>query len=456
MKDQDETVKTTESKYGEAASLEAGEAMDHRTNEPSQADEYSFRALYENTPVMMHSLGASNQLVCVNRRWLEVLGYEEREVIGHKSSEFLTEASLQHIVEVARPELRKTGFVRDVPYPLVKKSGDVIDFLLSAVAERDATGQFIRSYSYLLDVNEHRTSDELWRQLLLVEERNRMSRDLHETVERTLIDIMLLAGQIGQLMDSDPSMARAELESTHALAKAGLEQARRAVWDLEPLAITSRHLREVISRVLGRLADEGIRTYLTVDEEGHHKMDERNKLAIIRIVQEALSNVRLHSRATMVKVRLSYTRSQVVLTITDDGVGFDPSTTHGSISPASRGFGLANMRESARLAGGSIDVISAPGSGADIEVRIPFEHYSGLGIDRTGRPLDKELAALTNRELEALKILADGGRNKDVAAAMLVSLRTVKFHIENMYRKLDVRTRAELIRVATQRGLLTV
>ena len=93
----------------------------------------------------------------------------------------------------------------------MKKSGDVIDFLLSAVAERDATGQFIRSYSYLLDVNEHRTSDELWSQLLLVEERNRMSRDLHETVERTLIDIMLLAGQIGQLMDSDPSMARAEL-----------------------------------------------------------------------------------------------------------------------------------------------------------------------------------------------------------------------------------------------------
>ena len=55
-----------------------------------------------------------------------------------------------------------------------------------------------------------------------------------------------------------------------------------------------------------------------------------------------------------------------------------------------------------------------------------------------------------------LQILANGGRNKEIAAEMFVSLHTVKFHIENMYRKLDVRTRAELIRVATQRGLLDI
>jgi signal transduction histidine kinase/DNA-binding CsgD family transcriptional regulator len=281
-----------------------------------------------------------------------------------------------------------------------------------------------------------------------------MSRDLHGTVEHSLIGIMLRTDTARRLMESDPSMARAELESTHALARLGLEQTRRAVWDLEPLAITSKRLREVISRGLERLGDEGMRTSLTVDEEGNHEMDERNKLAIIRIVQEALSNVRLHSRANMVQVRLSYTTSEVMLTIIDDGVGFDLSATHNSMSSASSGIGLANMRESARLAGGSVDVRSTPGSGTQIEVRIPFEYSSNQGRALAGRHADDEHPAPTNRELQVLKILANGGRNKDIAAEMLVSLRTVKFHIENMYRKLDVRTHAELISVAAHQGLL--
>jgi signal transduction histidine kinase/DNA-binding CsgD family transcriptional regulator len=340
--------------------------------------------------------------------------------------------------------------------PNGQKNGEVIDVLLSAVAERDAGGQFIRGNCYILDINAHRTSDDLSRQLSLVEERNRMSRKLHDTVEHSLIGIMLRTDTIKELIDSDPSMARAELESTHALARLGLEQTRRAVWDLEPLAITSKRLQEVISRGLARLNDEGIKTSLTVDEECRHEMDERNKLAIIGIVQEALSNVRLHSRANSVEVRLSYDPSEVVLTIIDDGVGFDLSATHSSTSSASRGIGLANMRESARLAGGSVDVLSTPGSGTQIEVRIPFEHYSNQGgRELTGRPADDEHPGLTNRELEVLKILANGGRNKDIAAEISVSLRTVKFHIENMYRKLDVWTRAELISVATHQRLLT-
>lgn len=450
------TDSTSHSTQGNTGPLEDTEATDPQSEELSQATGFSYQAAYNNTPVMMHSIGKSKKLVSVNRNWLEALGYEESEVIGREPTEFLTEASRRYCEEVARPRFFENGFSKNISYQMLKKDGDVIDVLLSSVAETDANGQFVRSYAYLVDVNEHRAPDELLREMLLVEDRNRMSRGLHETVEHSLIGIMLRADKVGQLMDSDPSMARAELTSAHALAKAGLEQTRRAVWDLEPLAITSRHLRDVISRGLSRLEDEGIKTSLAVDEAGPHKMDERNKLALIRIVQEALSNVRLHSRADTVKVRLSYTSSQVILEITDDGVGFDPSTAHSSISPASRGFGLANMRESAALAGGSVDVQSAPGSGTKIELCIPFEHFPDRGLVAIGRPADREHPALTNRELEVLQILANGGRNKEIAAEMFVSLHTVKFHIENMYRKLDVRTRAELIRVATQRGLLDI
>ncbi len=103
-----------------------------------------------------------------------------------------------------------------------------------------------------------------------------------------------------------------------------------------------------------------------MDREEPRDIDQRHKLAVIRIVQEALSNIRLHSRASTAKIRLSYTRTDIMLLIADDGVGFDPSTTHSALSPTSRGIGLANMRESARLAGGSFDVCSAPEAGTQV------------------------------------------------------------------------------------------
>ena len=128
---------------------------------------------------------------------------------------------------------------------------------LQAVVERAIQS---RSYCYAVDVNEHRMSDDLWRQLALVEERNRMSRDLHDTVEHSFIGIMLRMDTVRELMDSDPLAAIAELESTRALAKTGLEQVGRAVWDLQPLSIATNPLRDVISRGISRLRDEGIKT----------------------------------------------------------------------------------------------------------------------------------------------------------------------------------------------------
>ena len=459
MKGQDGLKKSAEIEsritLGKTEHLEAAEPTGPQSEEAPRAEEYSLRSIYENTPVMMHTIGANQELVSVNRIWLETLGYEEDEVIGHKSSEFLTEESRRYSVAVALPKFMKTGSATDVACQMVKKNGEVIDVLFSAIAEMDASGQFIRANCCILDVNEHRTTDDLWRQLALVEERNRMSRDLHDTVEHSLIGIMLRTDTIRDLMDSDPLMARAELESTHALAKLGLEQARHAVWDLEPLAITSNPIKDVISRGLSRLADEGIKTSLVVEGEEPHGMDQRNRLAVIRIVQEALSNVRLHSQANTAKVWLSYTRSCLMLRITDDGVGFDLSTTHSALSPISHGIGLANIRESGRLAGGSVDVRSSPGSGTQVEANIPFENGSEHGAVAIGQPPDHDPPTVTNRELEVLQFLAKGGRNKDIAVEMSVSLHTIKFHIENLYKKLDVRTRAELIRVATQLGILT-
>ncbi|BCR03904.1 hypothetical protein DESUT3_09730 [Desulfuromonas versatilis] len=119
-----------------------------------------FRELYQRTPVMLHSIDAGGRLVSVSDCWLETLGYRREEVIGHPLTEFMTEGSRQTAETLTLPELFTTGQVKDVACQLVKKHGEVIDALLSAVAERDRGGNIRRSLAVVTDVTERRRSEQ--------------------------------------------------------------------------------------------------------------------------------------------------------------------------------------------------------------------------------------------------------------------------------------------------------
>ena len=120
----DEGVSAGEGKHSEEA-LEDGEEL--------------YRSLYENTPVMMHSINREGRLIYVNNHWLKTLGYQRSEVIGRRSTDFLTDASRRYAIEVKLPEFFETGYIKDVEYQMVKKNGHVIDVLLSANAQIDAS-----------------------------------------------------------------------------------------------------------------------------------------------------------------------------------------------------------------------------------------------------------------------------------------------------------------------------
>ncbi|MGD1907879.1 MAG: PAS domain S-box protein [Leptolyngbyaceae cyanobacterium] len=119
-----------------------------------QVSEARYRALYQKTPVMLHSIDHQGCLLSVSDYWLEKLGYSEHEVIGRKSSDFLTPESQHYAKEVVLPEYFKNGFCKDVPYQMVTKTGGVFDVLLSATAERDDQGQITRSLAVMTDVTE--------------------------------------------------------------------------------------------------------------------------------------------------------------------------------------------------------------------------------------------------------------------------------------------------------------
>ena len=129
-----------------------------------------YRSLYNNTPVMMHSIDHDGKLTTVNDYWLEALGYERSDVLGRRSTDFLTEASRRRAIEVNLPRFQRTGVAKDIEYQMVKKNGEVIDVLLSGTAEFDEHGKIDHTLALIVDVTERKRTD---RELGLSEERFR-------------------------------------------------------------------------------------------------------------------------------------------------------------------------------------------------------------------------------------------------------------------------------------------
>ncbi len=107
----------------------------------------------------MHSIDDQGRLVNVNDYWLGVLGYERSEVLGRRSTDFLTEASRRKALEVDLPEFWRTGVAREVEYQMVKKNGEVIDVLLTAVAELDEQGKIDHTLAFIVDVTERKRAE---------------------------------------------------------------------------------------------------------------------------------------------------------------------------------------------------------------------------------------------------------------------------------------------------------
>jgi len=109
---------------------------------------------------MVHSIDSKGRIISVSNYWLKVMGYNEKDVIGLKSTEFLTEASKNYATEVVLPDFFKRGYCTDISYQFIKKNGEIIDVLLSSTSEKDDSGKVIQSLAVLIDVTERKEAEE--------------------------------------------------------------------------------------------------------------------------------------------------------------------------------------------------------------------------------------------------------------------------------------------------------
>ncbi|MGI5351502.1 GAF domain-containing sensor histidine kinase [Streptomyces sp. CA-250714] len=204
------------------------------------------------------------------------------------------------------------------------------------------------------------------RELTIAEERTRIGHELHDAVAQKLFSLRLTAQAATALVDRDPERAKAELHEVARLSGEAADELRAAVVELRPAALdedglvaTLRTQAQVLDRAHSAEVDfvcEGVRALPSAQEE-----------ALLRVAQEALHNALRHADATHVRVALVRRGPSVVLTVTDDGTGFDP----GAVRSAGRHLGLVSMRDRASGVGGTLTVQSEPGKGTVVELEVP-------------------------------------------------------------------------------------
>lgn len=203
-------------------------------------------------------------------------------------------------------------------------------------------------------------------------ERARLSRDIHDGLAQNFSSILLTARST--LTGPDPERWHHGLRQVEALALDGLEESRRVVSALAPKDLRDTGLTASLRRTLADLgAQTGIATDLHVDGE-LTSLPTGVEVALLRVAQGALANVRHHSRADRVVVTLTDTGDSVRLDIVDDGVGFDPATVPdaGRSDGSVAGYGLRSSRDRLRALGGGLDIESRPGEGTALTAYLPL------------------------------------------------------------------------------------
>jgi signal transduction histidine kinase/DNA-binding NarL/FixJ family response regulator len=214
------------------------------------------------------------------------------------------------------------------------------------------------------------------RELAITEERNRLAREIHDTLAQSLTGMVLQIEAVEDLLSDRPEQAREELRSLKQLARASLEEARRSVWGLRPPVLEEASLAEALERLLREESQAGAFSGRYTTAGRARPLTPAIEAGVYRIAQEALTNVRRHAQARVAVVQLRFEVGELVLIVQDDGRGIDPERDQGTGNreqgERGAGFGLTSMQERARLLGGSMRLESEPGRGTRVQVHVPY------------------------------------------------------------------------------------
>jgi GAF domain-containing protein len=203
--------------------------------------------------------------------------------------------------------------------------------------------------------------------LAVSEERNRLARELHDSVTQSLFSMTLICQALPRILDRDPERARERLDRLNELGRGALAEMRALIFELRPAALEDEGLVTALRKHVDAFQSrEAILVEFEV--EGERRLPAAIEEGIFRVAQEALNNVAKHAAAARVLLRLKLGEAQAELTVADDGRGFDLEAPHGG----RRTLGLTSMEERASILGGRYTITSATGRGTTVSLWVPL------------------------------------------------------------------------------------
>jgi PAS domain S-box-containing protein len=320
------------------------------------------------------TISAEGKIMDVNRATEQSTGFSRDQLIGTDFLNYFTEP------EKAREgyqEVFREGLVKDYPLAIRHKSGKVTDVLYNAAVYKNEAGDVQGVFAAARDVTELKGAEAELRtkeaqirffasQCLTAQEteRRRIAAELHDSTAASLAAIKFRIEKTREDVKKGLDVTESLQDLSSNVAQS-LAEVRRIMTDLRPSVLDDLG----ILPALNWFCREYQKTYAHISVEKQMGIEEQEvpdslRTPIFRIAQEAMNNVAKHSLASLVKLAIQKEGEKILLSIQDNGVGFDPGT-------ASKGMGLSSIRERAQLSGGAFELQSGMGKGTTIRVSWP-------------------------------------------------------------------------------------
>lgn len=288
--------------------------------------------------------------------------------------DYLNDPTISHGLEIDNL-FRKSGLKSCLAVPL--KIGERISGVLMAI-HKQKTGFSYRETELLQQLaNQAAVALETARlydqvqELAIVEERARLSREMHDSLGQILGYVGLKVDEIGLLLASEQKESVVKmLAEIKKVVRGASDEVRHAILDLRTPALPEVELPSMLREYLESFRQQtGIQVSLNVHNERATHFSRQAALQLVRVIQEALSNVRKHAQASEVEVRFEVAGNEAVVSVTDNGVGFEPSQVYTS----GQHFGIQVMNERIVGLGGNLEIKSHPGEGTRVSAKMPLE-----------------------------------------------------------------------------------
>ena len=204
------------------------------------------------------------------------------------------------------------------------------------------------------------------------EERQRVAREIHDGPAQSMANVVIKADVCEKLLSMDLGKTRDELKNLKEIVRGSLKDVRKIIYDLRPMSLDDLGLIPTVQRYAYNFMEEtGIKVDVSI--YGHQRsISSIIQLGVFRIIQEALNNIRKHSKATRVNIKIEMGLKNLNVLIIDDGIGFNDADQRNH-NNGNEGFGIMGMKERAQLLNGKIDIKSNIGSGTKVILIMPID-----------------------------------------------------------------------------------